>query len=240
MLNKYNFKVREFASKEQSRYTLQAIQVTREATVATDGHKLMWVSTPAVEAKDFPVVPGAPPATNEFDPFLLDSDTAKIIERALPRKDTYPVLLNAALGYEVRDNLASMPVVTVTDLQTPQSFRPRRVDGTFPNYEAVIPRGEVKVRFAVNAGYLAEIAKFAKDFTGDSQCHKVVVTVYDKHTAIRFDAHNSDTDQGMTALLMPLRIEDNDDVVNSYGYKQRQAEREAQETANKSLSDAAD
>src|SRR3990167_6592402 len=44
MLNKHALSVAEFASKEKSSYTLQAIQVTPKETYATDQYRLVRVS----------------------------------------------------------------------------------------------------------------------------------------------------------------------------------------------------
>jgi hypothetical protein len=56
LLNKHNLAVSAFASQEESRYTLKAIQVTERETVATDGHILARVSNPNIKPEQFPSI----------------------------------------------------------------------------------------------------------------------------------------------------------------------------------------
>lgn len=171
MLNKANFIVTEFASKEESRYTLQAIQVRPEATVATNGHYLAWVSTDGQDPANFPVIEGFPGGDKYWKPFLLDVESAKQIAKALPKKTTIPVLQYAAVhvngvtvespdGTKTQDQDKGIQSVSlaVTDLERPQVFRPRVPEGTFPNFQAVIPDWEKDVAFeiTVDARYLVD------------------------------------------------------------------------------------
>jgi hypothetical protein len=229
MLNKWNLKVAEFASEEESRYTCQAIKVERGATVATNGHYLAWISRPDVSEEGFPVVDGFSNngSTADFESILLDADTAKDVAKALPKKTTIPVLANAPIHVKQTDAGAA-PVLCVTDLQSPRIFQPKPIAGQFPRYENVFPTGEVKTRFAVSASYLAKIAKFAADFNGKPQSQKLLVTVYDDSTPVRFDVQRPDDAQGATFLLMPIRLDEADKngavPANCYGAKRKEAE----------------
>jgi hypothetical protein len=229
MLNKWNLQAAQFVSKESSRYTLNGIHVRSDATVATNGHYLAWVSTsPDRKAEDFPLVDGVGPATDSYDPFLLDRDAALEIAKALPKKTTIPVLAYAAVSVE-----DGKTAITVTDLENPRTFRPRKMEGQFPRVEAVFPTKAPVVRFALSATYLAQIAKFAADFNaGREASDPVYITVYSPEDAVRFDVERSDTEQGATFLLMPIRME-KDDVPYTYGWKEREAARVA-EAAQKS------
>lgn len=136
MLNRNNLKVVEFTSNEMSRYALDTILVTDKATIATNGHYLVWVSTPAqFKAKDFPVIDHAPEVTDEHPPFQLGREDAAKILKALPRKQSTPILECA--GVVVK---GTQPIVEVTDLDCPQVFRPRPPEGKFPIRLRVTPR----------------------------------------------------------------------------------------------------
>lgn len=227
MLNKWNLKVSEFASKEASRFTLHAIRVAPDATVATNGDYLAWVSTPTDrQASSFPAVDGFPTPSDDFKPFLLPSDAAKLVEKALPKKTTIPTLDSAAIAMNGDNPEEPKPVIAVTDLENPQVFRPHVPAGHFPNFDAVMPKWEdAKFRITLNASYLALIAKAFADFTKHSDTRgtmPVVLSFYDEQRAMRFDGHNTDTNQGMTCVLMPIR--DNADKLNTYGYSERHAE----------------
>lgn len=230
MLNKHNLRVARFASKESSRYTLQAILVEPSATVATDGHTLVWVSTPTDKPEDFPVVDGAPKPTREFAPFLLALDAAAAIEKALPRKSTIPVLMNAAISTEPNGDGASRPVITVTDLETPQVFRPGKVDGRFPQYENVMPKEDAKPVFTIelDAAKLEALSKAFREFTHESnpQHHTVRIEFYGADKAVRFDANNCG--QGMTGLLMPHKAGEKRPE-RTYGWKPEEKPSKEQE-----------
>ena len=200
MLNKHNLKVAEFVSNEKSRYTLDAILVTDKATVATNGHYLVWVSVPTQhKAKDFPVIDHAPQVTDEHPPFLLGREDAARILKALPRKQSIPILECA--GVVVK---GTQPIVEVTDLDCPQVFRPRPPEGKFPEWENVMPKEEPVAQFAVNAAYLAKLAKFAAEVNSDDT---VVISFWGADKPIRLECADRDSEQGMTALLMPVVLE---------------------------------
>lgn len=216
MLNRWNLKVAEFASKKESRYTLKAILVRPDATVATNGHYLIWVSTPAAhKAMNFPVIDHAPTVQDDFPPFLMSPEDAKKIEKALPRKSTIPILLTA--GVAVRDGQL---IVEVTDLECPQVFRPNPLKGTFPNYEVTMPKEEPVAKFCVNAAYLAQIAKFAAEFQQRSgiEYKPLTVSFYGADRALKFECADSYEGQGMTAMLMPVKLDGNEHPAHTYGW----------------------
>lgn len=234
MLNKHNLSIAAFASKEASRYTLQGILVTPEATVATDGHRLVWVSgEPERESKDYPQVPGFAGASDSFKPFVLSRDAALAIAKVTPSKERIPILNHVAVA---EDGSA----MAITDLERPQVFPVRKVEGQFPKYDLVVPKWEdATFRVSVDASYLAEIAKAFAQFSSD-RSHAVVLSFYkDKLVAvegaeesiaqnsIRFDATNMG--QGMTAVLMPIR--DVEDKAGTYGWTERKAKLDAEREA---------
>jgi len=254
MLNKSNFLVTEFVSKEESRYMLQAIRVGPEATVASNGHYLAWISTNGMKPESFPVVEGFDGGQSDFKPFLLDVATAKAIVKALPKKATIPVLGYAAVHTTMIQATGSDQTtsetdkvkevqICVTDLERPQVFRPHIPEGQFPNYEAVIPDWEkdVALEIAVDPTYLATIAKIAAQFQAGKLQPTLRMKLYKQDVkeasesfdgkrhvydqAVRFDCSN-DNGQGMTVVLMPMR--DKGDIPGTYGYKEREAKRQAE------------
>lgn len=245
MLNKWNLKVAEFASQEESRYNLKAILVTDKETVGTNGHYLVWVGTPAEhKAESFPVIDHAPKIQDSYSSFLLGVDDAKKVLAALPKKPTIPILATA--GVAVKDG---QPILEVTDLGCPQVFRPRPPDGKFPNWEVVIPNKKPVFRIAVNAAYLAKVAKMCAEFGNDSR-PSVVMSFYGDAEAIRFDVEGRDDrycggerQQGMTAMLMPLYLSSattDDDVRYSYGWAEREAQRQAEQAERRQAEGAAE
>jgi hypothetical protein len=84
LLNKHSLNVHEFAAQEESRYTLRAIHVTEQETVATNGHYLVRVSHPTINPNQFPVVPGFKNGA-AFKSFLFPVDAVKQLLKALPK-----------------------------------------------------------------------------------------------------------------------------------------------------------
>lgn len=225
MLNKRNFQVAEFCSKEESRYTLQGIQVTPNETVATDGHKLVWVSSAPFESKSFPVVQGMT-ACDTFTPFVLAKETASTVAKSIPKKTTIPVLTCAGICDALTPNEPSTRMIAVTDLQSPQVWQTVPLSGTFPNWQAVMPRWEKATsRITLNAEYLAQIAKFAAQF--NDRTHAVTLSFYGEDNAVRFDASDGEG-QAMTAVCMPMRADlKPEGVLGTYGYAERVQEAKA-------------
>lgn len=214
MLNRNNLKVAEFAGGKEFRYAQDAMLVTDKATIATNGHYLVWVSVPAQhKAQDFPVIDHAPEVTDEHPPFLLGREDAGKIIKALPRKHRIPILTCA--GVVVK---GTQPIVEVTDLDCPQVFRPRPPEGKFPEWEKVMPKEEPVAQFAVNAAHLAKLAKFAAE-VDNADKPVVVISFYGPDKAIRLECADKDGEQGMTALLMPIRLEAaKDGLRRTYGW----------------------
>ena len=97
MLNRHNLNIARLAAKDESRYMVTGVRVSPSETIATDGRQLTRVTTPKFKADDFPVKDGFKPTTT-FEPFILPAQSALAIAKALPKKSTLPILLNAAIG----------------------------------------------------------------------------------------------------------------------------------------------
>jgi len=197
LLNKHNLAVAEFASKKESRYTLQAIQVTQDETVATNGDYLVRVDTPKVDIDHFPTVVGTVP-TVEAESFLLARQGALDMIKVLPKKTTIPILNHAKVGVDAEGNVQAI----TTDLETHRPVTIRKVTGQYPNWKALWPKKAPTVTVGVNAAYLAQLAKVAATYAGS--CY-MEISIWDAQSAIRLDAYDSSTNQHFTALLMSLR-----------------------------------
>lgn len=208
MLNKHNFEIARLAAKEPSRYTLTAIHVTPQATYETDGHQLIKVTTPKMSAKDFPVIEGASEPTDDFEPFNLPAGAALEIAKAIPKRQSLPVLEHAAIGSASNQN--GHAEIQLTDLETPLVLRPNKQDGQFPDAERVIPdKDKAEVVIGFNAQLLRDVLSQFVKFTAGERSHCVAIRIYpaDKNgdrDGIRIDAATSD--QEMTAVVMPHRL----------------------------------
>jgi hypothetical protein len=198
--NKWNFDVAKFASKGESRYTLQAILVEPNATVATDGHTLVKVTTPDFSLDSFPEVPGQPTAET-VEPVLFPANAALTVSKQIPRKETIPILNSAARLETDNSNVGFVS----TDLGQAQPTIARKPKGEFPNYEHLIPNDDgAAITIGIDSRKLAALAKFLGDFADDPS-HALKITMYGPDKAIKIEAKRRECNQEAVALLMPLQ-----------------------------------
>lgn len=199
MLNKANLQIAELACKEESRFTLNGILVTPQETVATDGHILARVTTPKVEG-DFPDVPGCT-RTEQFEPFVLDSKTAKEIIRLIPRNPTLPILEHVSVGSEGSNGTAAL---AVTDLDRTRVFLPKKLTGKFPDFSVIFPKKPAEYVVAFNCDLLIAALKQVRRFIGHaSAC--AVLEIHGPQSPLVISTENDG--QRMDVLLMPMRDE---------------------------------
>lgn len=226
LINKQSLKLADLALKEESRYTLNALHITQHETVTTDGHVLVRVTHPKGKPQDFPMTAGFDKG-KEFESILLPIASAKEICSAVPKKRTIPMLNNAALSVTQDENGAHIQVA-VNDLENPKVFAPRPVTGRFPNWKMVMPATASKITIELDATKLLALLKYAAQFTDDNN-HRVRLQVWDEKSPVQLDATNDETQQGMTAVLMPVR---RDDSEYPYTYKIPSVTVEAAEDLN--------
>ena len=225
MLNRHNLNIAKLAAKDESRYTLTGIRVSPDETMCTDGHQLTRVTTPKVDVEQFPVKDGFTP-TRDFEPFLLPSQAALSIARALPKRSTIPILLNAAIGKQTDVNGCAQ--IAVTDLDDYQIFTPRKMDGKFPDYERVIPnKADATFTIGLNPLQLLAILQQVKGFV-DTREPTMVLRLYDASSAVRIDVSNDE--QEWTSVLMPMKLDAADKTTSKPASKPKpQAKAEARE-----------
>ncbi len=209
MLNKHNLSITQFATRDESRYSLAGILVTPKETVATNGFTLAKVTTPkGLKVENFPVTPGVKPSTT-FKPFNLPLDAADTIRKAIPKKCSIPILDKVmidgkATDAKPTDGTPDYAVLAVNDLENPQVFRPIKMSGQFPKWETVVPkRKDAKFAICLDARMLAKIAAWAAKF-GDPRAPEIRIRFYGDTESVRFDARN-DAGQEFTAILMSRR-----------------------------------
>lgn len=198
LLNKHNLNIAKIVAKEESRYTLNAIQCSPEGTVATDGHRLAHVTLPSMDEANFPVIPNFEPSNGHTGTFLLPSKAALEISKALPKKSTFPILQHAVVGIATPDS--ETVSLAVTDSQSPKVFTERKVSGQYPNWQMVVPKPEeAKLTIDFNPQYLMDAAKLAMEFGADT----VTLRLRDASNSITMECKNDKTGQEMTQVIMP-------------------------------------
>ena len=154
------------ASRDDPRFAINGIRVEADgSTVATDGHKLIRYTPAGLPGdQDAPAIDGVSMPANapDLEPFILSADACKAIGKALPKRATLPVLAYAQLD-TAATNENGHAVIGVTDLESPQVFKPAKLEGSFPKYEAVIPKPENELCFVgLDVSYLIQIGQTLK------------------------------------------------------------------------------
>ena len=203
ILNRTNLELAAFASDDETRPALRSVHIGRGYTEATDGHVMMRVAIPDLDANEFPSIEGMDCTSNGKEA-LIPADAAKTMAKAIPRKSTLPILQN--LVWDARDSTDTELKFAVTDLDTVQRFNPRPVEGPYPPVDNVIPKDNRVFQFSVNASKLAKALAFVAKHTEDFQNNRVRLTFYGPNRAVRLDAKSKDGQQ-IIGLVMPLNVE---------------------------------
>jgi DNA polymerase III sliding clamp (beta) subunit (PCNA family) len=202
LLNKRNLAVVGAASKEESRYTLQAILMEADgSTVATNGHILARCSPATARAADFPAN-GNGNLAGWAGRVLLPIELVARAGKLLPKKNRLPILDNVAVG------LVEEMLVAEADIPK-QEARGVPESGQFPNYEAAIPRDIAKplAEVILDVDKLMRLLKIAREFDCGGGDHAVRIRLYGPERAVRLDAVNREDGQEFCGVIMPRRAE---------------------------------
>ena len=192
LYNEHNLAVAKIASKSEIREELAGVYFTKDKTTATDSFRLLEVSTPEFDPKDYPQVEGAS-AMRGIQPFIVNAKMLREIK--LPKKTSLPILKNVAIKH-LHDNRVEF---LTTNLESAEIKNVRRINATFPNYEQIFPTGEPVAEIQVNGEYLAELVAIMAKLDPTSA---VNIKFYADNKPVVFEAGTAQKGRG---LLMPLR-----------------------------------
>jgi hypothetical protein len=198
LLNRSVLNLAKLASKEASRYSLQAIAIEKDQAIVTDGHIMVKVQSAPVADDLFPAVAGLEHRTfQNGDQVLVHRDAALAALKAIPKKTTIPVLCNAAMGTDGK--------LYTTDLENVGQFK-HEVTGQFPRWRDVMPKADAPVTatIAFNARKMIQLCQYMVE-NGDARQPKVKLTVYDAQSAMKLEGKTADG-QDVIMILMPVRI----------------------------------
>lgn len=179
---------------EESRYVLNAINVTSTYVESSDGNAAIRIPHAGADPAEFPEIPGAPIEAPE-GAFLLPAALAKAALKTLPKRAVVPILQFAKVG-----TLNGSVVAATTDLATNSTPSARIPEGTFPPLDRAIPKERVPA-FALRVDLLEKICKAAKA-TGQA---KPVLEFYqprDRDSAVRIEIPGK---RRVLAVIMPCR-----------------------------------
>ena len=209
LLNLNNLRLADLCQKQESRYTLDAIQVTREETVVTNGHYLVRVTLPKTNG-NYPDVEGWPEDSGERTEALVPRATAIEALKNVPRKQDIPILNNAVI-FKSNDGRVRIGTKALAARNAPHGDDQHKMvdgkqDGRFPNWKAVMPKGTPQFTITLNADYLARLAKNAVEFMADQGQNKPLRLQFTTaDSKVRMDCRCNHEGQEWTAILMPMQ-----------------------------------
>lgn len=195
MLNKNNFAVLAAANKKNWR--LSGVLIRPDLTAATDGHRLIIVTTPtAHKVADLPGIEGADPV-DEFEPIFVDYATAMRLKKAVPANKNMEQLNHVA----VCRMEAGKPVkFYANDLIAPQIIQALPLEEKFPDFQCAIPQGEPELSLTLNLEYLGSIVGALKSM---GLVH-ATFQLFGVKRPVLVQEVISETNQKVTALIMPV------------------------------------
>lgn len=199
MFNQHNLDIAKITPKEQSRPEINSVFFKPDKTVATDSFRLIEMAVPKTTEEDINNYPAK--SMRGFKPFLIDAHTLKSV-KIKPNKNL-PVLQYATVKH-VDNNKVELNIPAAGDgaagVTEVKAFR--RVDGQFPDYEQIMPKGAPVIEVMVNGRYLKELLELlVKSNAGKDE--KVTVKLYGEKEPIVIT--NNNEDQKGTAVLMPIQ-----------------------------------
>ncbi|MBZ0134998.1 MAG: hypothetical protein K8I27_01340 [Planctomycetes bacterium] len=202
-LNTANLK-HHVAAANRGRYALNAIALTERGTLSTDGHSLLFVPYPEVDANDAPKIEGInskakPPKLALLDP--ADAAKAAAMVSGKGRKSTLPAfnLIHA----EVKKGSI---VLGSTDGAGAQVMTCQQAEGQYPDVAVVIPDYKKAHVISVNIDTLLRSLKALKGATDEDV---VTIRVIDDQQAVGMSCKD-----GTAMLVMPVQVDKPEDHVS--------------------------
>lgn len=198
LYNDLNLSVARFASKNEYKPEVIGVFFTPDKTCATDTFRLLEVSVNKnMKPEEFPRLPDGTTAMRGMKPFIIPADSVKeMVKMKRGKNPSLPILEYIAVS-RVDDNQVNF---FSTNLEVGDTRMIRRLEGTFPDYEAIMPKGEPKVKIFLNGKMLSELLDTLSKVSKDA---KVEMKVYGETQPIYFEASNAE--QKARGLLMPMK-----------------------------------
>ncbi len=132
-----------------------------------------------------------------LDYFAVDVDEAKVSPPSNGKNGDQPA---EAKEEEKKDPPEKTLPITLTDLESWRSWQPRKVDGYFPNWEAVWPKKGRKVKVRLSVKYLETLLSVVRSCGGDS----VLLTIRKNgDTPVLVEGEGDAAN--VSGLIMPMR-----------------------------------
>lgn len=198
LLNRHNLAIHTHASRGATRSMLGGVHIEEGGTVATDGHRLAHVTLPDMPVDEYPDRGGLD-RTSPWKSRTIPAVAAKALHDAIPKNGKHPILRTALVDHGPADAFQAI----TTALENGRTVTATPIDGEFPHWRNVLPKGKPKAVVHLSGAYLAEACKLLGAFNGRS--HLVKLEVFDEASPVRLTATDAETGQVGTIIIMPTR-----------------------------------
>ena len=206
--------VAKVAAKDETRYAIHGVNLERDAdgkpwAVATDGKQLIAATWSEDPGEDFPGNLGDPSHVEGFKTLVPAKDfrdAAKLAAKGRLLR-ARPILGNVLLDERATGADGTAPMAG-TDLESVRTAAPAKVDGTFPDWQAVIPEYDAgeSVSVVINPTLLAGLLDvLAKVDPGREPAVRLTIP-NESGRPIRLDTVGTGTVDAK-AVLMPITVE---------------------------------
>ncbi len=188
-----------FASNDPSRLVLNGVHYNEKAQCleATNGRMLIRVPVTVDQGDDFPPLSGERlPAKDCIIPLA----PFKKALSSIPNGGTLPILRHVVLSGSAGDKLR----LTTNDLDTEQNAVTKRIDGTYPDTEQVIPTAPAKFAISLDPSLLQTVAAYFAKHCGE-KTNSVRLEFTDELSPVRFTGTLASGKKAFV-ILMPMRM----------------------------------
>lgn len=204
--NKNNLLVHKIASKDETRPVLTGVKFEPHQTVATDGYKLMMVEAPADNPEgDVGVELGLTNFNDSYNPNIGRSDVERAL-KTIPKVKGLPWLSGVFLNENETEGRAELSVSDGSGL-TKNTARP--IEGDYPDYMSILPKGEPKARVALNVKILKQVVDtLCQMDIGDANIIRLEIREPLEPVSI---TAKTEQGQNVQTVIMPVRVKDETD-----------------------------
>jgi len=199
VFNKNNFMIHLLAPKDTAHYQ-SCIRITNDFTEVTNGHYLLRVSSKEEKKENLPEIDNLKSSKRKIDT-IISADSAKEIEKAIPKKHWNAILNNVWIGQNT--NKETIEFIS-TDLDTWKPVIARKRIEKYPNTDKIIAdklKDKPSAEICFSSTYMEQICQqFRK-----AEINSIKLSFYGANKAMKLEGTKIEGNQKIIVILMPIR-----------------------------------
>lgn len=194
-LNAQSLDAAKFASTHEKKGILTGLMIAKDRVAATDSFHMIEVKHPQFTDE----TPSG--IRNDSETGVFPAKSAIHARKNIPKGENLFALKKAFTYVDEKKNMT----ITTTDFMEEKTVESRLIDGVYPNYDQVFPKGEPIARIMVDAKFLQNMAAY---FEAHGDSRSVLIQFYGETQPLVFKGHTAVTIQDVRGLIMPKRMAD--------------------------------